>query len=211
MSTVLPSGSVAGALAILMNPYYMRTVLSEETHERLKWIKNEHERKVAVLLTDIGLDFVDYDVKIFEPPEPVIGEIDLAFESGNTLILVEVSAGRNSISDKQWAFFSKWANDQAIEKLREKIGKQSHAITRIHFHLRPPPSNMGGPEAVGVARPGSGNMICYKDDFDRLASMVEHGGVIKDNFVQALADDPDSSSDARRKLGINIGLGMSDH
>ena len=191
--------------------YYMRTVLNKETDEHWKWIKNEHERKVAILLANMGLDFVDYDVKILEPPEPVIGEIDLVFESDNTLILVEVSAGRNSISDKQWAFFSKWTNYQAIEKLREKIGKQSHVITRIHFHLRPPPSNMGGPEAVGVARPGSGNMICYKDGFDRLASMVEHGDVVKDDFMQALADDPDSSRDARGKLGINIGLGMWDH
>ena len=105
MSTVSHSGSAVGALTILMNPYYMRTVLSEETHEHLKWIKNEHERKVAVLLTNMGLDFVDYDVKIFEPPEPVIGEIDLVFESDNMLILVEVSAGRNSISDKQWLSF----------------------------------------------------------------------------------------------------------
>ena len=70
MSTVSPSGSVVGALTILMNPHYIRTVLNEETHECLKWIKNEHERKVAVLLTNMGLDFVDYDVKIFEPPEP---------------------------------------------------------------------------------------------------------------------------------------------
>ena len=184
--------------------------MSEETRERLKWIKDEHERKVAVLLEDIGLDFVDYDVKIFEPPKPVIGEVDLVFESGNTLILVEVSAGRNSISDKQWAFFSKWANDQAIKALVEKIGKQSHPITRVHFHLRPPPSNMGGAEAVGVARPGSRNMICYKDDFDRLTGMVGQDGAMRDDFVQALAGDPDSSRDARGKLGINMGLGMID-
>ena len=174
--------------------------MNEETRQRIEQIDNEGEKKVAVLLSNMGFDLVDFRVEIPDSPKPKIGEIDLVFESGHTLLLIEVSTGKNAISDKQWAFFCKWSNNQAVAALTKRLGKQSHKITRTYFDLRQVPENIGGPEAVGIAKPGSTNMICYQKDFERLGDRGDED--IKGDFVQALSDDPDSSRDARRKLGI---------
>ena len=203
--TVMRTGRLNASRHGNLYEFVRRTeTLDGETRERIGRIINEYERKVATLLSDMGLDFVAANVEIPDPPKPNIGEVDLVFESGNTLLLVEVGAGKNSVSDKQWVFFFKWANDQAIAALMEKIGKPSHIITKTYFDLRSPPENMGGPEAVGVAKPGSGNMICYQEDFDRMAERIRRGDAIKDDFVQALSNDSDSSGDARRKLGTRM-------
>lgn len=196
-------------MTIFMNLHNTCNMLDEEIHEHLEEIHDKHEKEVAYLLWNMGLVFVAHNVVIPDLPKPNIGEIDLIFESDDTLILVEVSAGRNAVSDKQWTFFFKWSNDQAVRVLREKIGKQFHTITRVYFDLRLPPENMGGPEAVGVAKPGSGNMICYQDDLIRLRAMIKQGGLVKDNFVQALKGDPLISKYARRKLGIRVRFGLT--
>ena len=46
----------------------------------------------------MGLDFVEANFELRNCPERSVGEVDLVFKSGCTLLLVEVSAGRNSVS-----------------------------------------------------------------------------------------------------------------
>ena len=78
-----------------------------EARDRIAGIPNDGERKVASLLHDMGLDFVCSDVELQDYPEPIIGEVDLVFGSGDTMILVEVSTGKHKIGKKKIGSFSK--------------------------------------------------------------------------------------------------------
>ena len=154
----------------------------------------------------MGLDFVDANVEIPYQSQPLVGEIDLVFEFDHTLFLIEVGAGKSNINDKKWAFFCKWANSRAIAVLKDKIDRHSHEITRIYFDLRHIPKGIGGPEAVGVAEPGSGNMICDKTDFKQLVDRIRRGDAIRDDFLLAVASDYSSSENARNRIGIRSGM-----
>ena len=78
-----------------------------EARDRITGIADEAEKKVAGLLLDMGFDFVDSNVMLQDYPKPVVGEVDLVFESGHILLLVEVGTGRNLVSNKKWSFFGK--------------------------------------------------------------------------------------------------------
>ena len=146
-------------------------------------MQTEGERKVERLLTDMGFGFVGANVVLQDPPKPVVGEVDLVFESGSTMLLVEVSEGRNLISNKKWNFFGKWGEGPALEALKERLGRRPQRTVRAYFDLRPTPENPGGPEAAGIAGPGSMNRICYQEDFGRLADGVGRGDYTKDDFL----------------------------
>ena len=145
--------------------------------------RTEGERKVERLLRDMGFDFVGANVVLQNPPKPIVGEVDLVFESGSTMFLVEVSEGKNLISNKKWNFFAKWKGGPALEALKEKLGRRPQRTVRAYFDLRPTPENPGGPEATGIAGPGSMNKIYYQEDFDRLADGIGRGDYTKDDFL----------------------------
>ena len=146
-------------------------------------MQTEGERKVERLLRDMGFGFVGANVVLQDPPKPVVGEVDLIFESGSTMLLVEVSEGRNLISNKKWNFFAKWKDGPALGALKEKLDLWPQRTVRAYFDLRPTPENLGGPEAAGIAGPGSMNRICYREGFDRFADGVERGDYTKDDFL----------------------------
>ena len=89
-----------------------------ETRDRIAEIPNDRERKVADLLHDMGLDFARSNVVLQDYPEPIVGEVDLIFGSGDTMILVEASAGRHDVSEKKRNFFSKWEDGPNVEALK---------------------------------------------------------------------------------------------
>ena len=155
----------------------------EEVRNYITRNGNEGEEKIATLLSNMGFDLADSNVVLQDYPRPVRGEVDLVYESGGILLLVEVSAGRHRISHKKRNFFGKWADGPLVEELKEKIGRQSHEIRRVYFDLRPRPENIGEPEAMGIDGPGSMNMICFQEDFDRLVDGVKRNGTIKDAFL----------------------------
>ena len=158
-------------------------MIKESIQVRIAEIDNEGERKVASLLSDMGFDLVGTHVVRQDYPGPVVGEVDLAFESGNTLLLVEVGTGKNSVSNKMWNFFGKWKDGPVLEALKKQLDRQSYETARVYFDLRPKPENPGGPEAAGIVGPESMNEICYQDDFDRLTEGVKRGDVTKDDFL----------------------------
>ena len=154
----------------------------EEVRDHISRIYNEEERKVATLLLDMGFGFVGSNVVVQDYPGPVLGEIDLVFESDNILLLVEVGAGKKP-SNKKWNFFGKWEDGPNVDALKKQLCMQSHETARVYFDLRMKPGNVGGPEASGITKPGSRNRICFQEDFDRLADGVKLGEVTRDDFL----------------------------
>ena len=154
-----------------------------EMRDRIAKIPDEREKKVACLLSDMGFDFVDANVVRQNYPEPIIGELDLIFQSGDVLLLVEVGTGRHKISDKKWDFFSKWADESNLKALKRQCNLQCQKTIRAYFDLRPEPENLGWVEMADIAKPGSMNKIYYEGDFDRLAERVERGDWSKDDFL----------------------------
>ena len=146
-------------------------------------MQTEGERKVERLLRDMGFDFVASNVVVPDPPKPAIGEVDLVFESGRTLLLVEVSEGRNLVSNKQWNFFAKWKDGPSLEALKEKLGLEPQRTIRAYFDLRPTPENRGAPETAGITGPRSMNKIYHEEDFGRLTEGVTSGECSKDDFL----------------------------
>ena len=96
-------------------------MLGEETRERVEQIRDRHERKVAYLLSDMGFDLVGSNIILQDYPDPIKGEVDLIFGSGDVLLLVEVSVGKHRISHKKRNFFGKWADGPLVEELKEKL------------------------------------------------------------------------------------------
>ena len=154
-----------------------------EARNRIARISNDGERKVAGLLHDMSLDFVRSNVVLQDYPEPIIGEVDLIFGSDDTMILVEVSAGRHDVSEKKWNFFSKWEDGPNVEALKRQCSLKYQNTVRAYFDLRPKPENPGWIETENVAGPGSMNRIYYKGDYDDFADRVKGKDWSKDDFL----------------------------
>ena len=154
-----------------------------EARDRIAEIPNDGERKVAGLLHDMGLDFVCSDVKLQDYPEPIVGEVDLIFGSGDTMILVEVSTGKHKIGKKKIDSFSKWEDESNVEALKKICGLQYKKTVRVYFDLRPEPENPDRTEVENIAGPGSMNRIYYEGDYDDFAKRVKGKDWSKDDFL----------------------------
>ena len=156
---------------------------SDEAPDRIAVIPNKEERNVAVLLRNMGLDFVGSNVVLEDYPEPAKGEVDLIFGVADTMILVEVGAGRHKISKKKMDFFSKWKDESNIKALKKQCDIQYQNTVRVYFDLRSEPENPGLAEVEDIAGPGSMNKIYYKDDYDDLVDRVKGKRLHKNNFL----------------------------
>ena len=132
---------------------------------------------------DMGLDFVHSNVVLEDYPEPAKGEVDLIFGDADTMILVEVGAGKHSISDKKQKFFSKWKDESNIKALKKQCDTQYQNTVRVYFDLRPEPENPGLAEVEDIAGPGSMNKIYYEGDYDYFADRVKCKEWSKDDFL----------------------------
>ena len=158
----------------------------DDALNRIAKIPNKDERKVATLLHGMGLDFVRSNVVLQDYPEQIKGEVDLIFGVADTMILVEVGAGRYSISDKKQKFFSKWKDELNIKDLKKQYDIQYQNTVRVYFDLRPEPENPGLAEVEDIAGPGSGNKIYYKDDYEDLVDRAKRKRLHKNNFLAEL-------------------------
>ena len=154
-----------------------------EARDRIAEIPNDWERKVASLLCDMGLDFVRSNVVLQDYPEPIIGEVDLIFGSGDTMILVEVSTGKHKIGKKKIDSFSKWEDESNVEALKKICGLQYKKTVRAYFDLRPEPENPDRAEVENIAGLGSMNRIYYEGDYDDFAKRVKGKDWSKDDFL----------------------------
>ena len=159
---------------------------SDEAPNRIAGISNKEERKVAILLHGMGLDFVCSNVVLQDHPEQAKGEVDLIFGVADTMILVEVGAGRHKISRKKMDFFSKWKDESNIKALKKQCDIQYQNTARVYFDLRPEPENPGLAEVEDIAGPESMNKIYYKDDYEDLVDRVKGKRLHKNNFLAEL-------------------------
>ena len=150
-------------------------------------IRTEGEKEVERLLRGMGFGFVASNFVLQDYPDPIAGEVDLVFECGDTLLLVEVGGGRHKISAKKKGFFERWKEGLDLEALRERLGIRPQRTVRAYFDLRPRPSNPGWPEVAGSAALGPMNRVFYREDLDRLAEGVAGVKYTKADF---LADFP---------------------
>lgn len=144
----------------------------------------EAELKVVGLLRDMGFNHLDSNVEPQDHPEQIIGEVDSIFKCGHTLLIVEVGTGRHRISDKKKKFFSKWESGPSLDALIRKINWKPRRTLRVYFDMRPRLSSPGRHDLDDTTGPGTGNRICYQDDFDRLMEGARSGIMIKHDFLQ---------------------------
>ena len=154
-----------------------------EARDQIAEIPYGKDRKVAGLLHDMDLDFVRSNAKLENYPEPIRGEVDLIFGTGDTMILVEVGAGRHAISEKKRKFFSKWKDGPNVEDLKIQHNLQYQKTIRVYFDLRPEPENPGLVELENIAGSGSMNRIYYEGDYDDFADRVKGKDWSKDDFL----------------------------
>lgn len=144
----------------------------------------EAELKVVDLLRDIGFNHLDSNTKLQDHPEQIVGEVDSIFKCGHILLIVEVGTGRHRISDKKKKFFSKWKNGPNLDALIRQIGWEPRNTLRAYFDMRPKLSSPGKHDLDDTAGPGTGNRICYYDEFDDLVRGVKSGSITKNDFLQ---------------------------
>ena len=145
--------------------------------------RTKGEMEVCVLLSDMGFVHVGHNVILQDHPSSTKGEVDLIFEYGNILLLVEVSADRHWASEKKRKFFHKWSDGPLLEELKKKIDRCSHEVRRAFFDMRPEPENQGAPEVEGIDKPGTMNKILFQGDYDRLASSTRQDAVTPKDFL----------------------------
>lgn len=158
--------------------FMKKTTLSQEMDGE------EAELRVASLLQAMGFGLVDRNVKLLDSAGQAIGEIDSVFKCGRTLLIVEVGTGRSSISDKKKGFFDKWKDGPTLDTLIRLIDWEPRRTLRAYFDMRPRLLNPGKHDLNGTAGPGTGNRICYQEDFDGFAEDVRRGSMTKNDFLQ---------------------------
>ena len=144
----------------------------------------EAEIKVANLLQAMGFGLVGRRVKLLDSTGQTIGEIDSVFKCAHTLLIVEVGTGRSSISDKKKGFFDRWGDGPTLDALLKQLDRRPRRTLRVYFDMRPRLSNPGKHDLDGTAGPGTGNRICYQENFDGLTEGVKSGSVTKNDFLQ---------------------------
>ena len=145
---------------------------------------NEAELEVANLLQAMGFGLVGRNVKLLDASGQTIGEIDSVFKCAHTLLIVEVSTGRNLISNKKKGFFDRWKDGPTLDALLKQLGRKPRRTLRVYFDMRPRLSNLGKHDLDGTVGPGTGNRICYQEDFDGFIENVKSDSVIKNDFLQ---------------------------
>ena len=162
---------------------YAHMLDEENEQDCRKSFRTREEMEVSVLLSNMGFVHVEHNVILQDYPSPIKGEVDLVFEYGNILLLVEVSADRHWASEKKQKFFHKWSDGQLLGELKEKIDRRSHEVRRAFFDMRPEPENPGAPEVEGIDGPGTMNKILFQGDFNRLLADTRQDAVTPKDFL----------------------------
>ena len=89
-----------------------------------KSFRTKEEMEVCVLLSYMGFVHVGHNVILQNYLSQIKGEVDLIFEYGNILLLIEVSADRHWTSEKKRKFFHKWSDGPLPGELKEKIDRR---------------------------------------------------------------------------------------
>lgn len=147
----------------------------------------EAELKIANLLQAMGFGLVGRKVKLLDSTGQTIGEVDSIFKCGHTLLIVEVGTGRSSISDKKKGFFDRWKDGPTLDALMRQLGRKPQKTLRVYFDMRPRLSSPGKHDLDGTAGQGTGNRMCYLEDFEGFLEKTKRGGMSKNDFLEGFS------------------------
>jgi len=145
-----------------------------EMEKKFTEMNNDEERNVANLLLDLGLTFVDANVRRGESPQEYLGEIDSLFTWNEYLFLIEVSKEKNS-NEKKFTFFTKWADNEILELITKPRMLQSKKIIRVYFDLSTKTPENKSPYLQILTRPHRMNKVAYLDDYENFLNFVKSG------------------------------------
>ena len=145
-----------------------------EIEKKFAEMNNDEERNVADLLLELGLTFVDANVRRGESPQEYLGEIDSLFTWNEYLFLIEVSKERNS-NEKKFTFFTKWADNEILELITKPRMLQSKKIIRVYFDLSTKTPENKSPYLQILTRPHRMNKVVYLDDYENFLNFAKSG------------------------------------
>ncbi|MGI0057758.1 MAG: hypothetical protein ACREAK_10365 [Nitrosarchaeum sp.] len=129
----------------------------------------EYDRKVSDFLTKIGFSSLDSGLEFKKSKAEIAREIDLLFTYQNCLFIIEVSTVQSGRNYKILAFMYRWSKRRNLERIREKHPEIPNNVMRIFFDLsKDTPENKS--QDVEESTEDPGNMVIYKDVFDKLYS-----------------------------------------
>ena len=135
----------------------------------LPTISDVHEYKVAEFLEKLGFTFLASRLGFKKSEAEMSREIDLLFTYQNCTFIVEVSTVKTRRNEKIVVFMYKWSKRKNLERLKEKFPTIPKNVMRIFFDLsKPIPENKS--QEVEEVIEDKGNMVIYKDEFEKLNS-----------------------------------------
>jgi Holliday junction resolvase-like predicted endonuclease len=136
-----------------------------EIEKKFVEMNNDEERNVANLLIDLGLTFVDSNVRLGDSQKEYLGEIDSLFTSNSYLFLIEVSKEKSS-NEKKFTFFTKWADKDILEIITNQYKLQLEKVIRVYFDLSTKTPENRSPYLQILTRPDKMNKVAYRDDYE---------------------------------------------
>ncbi len=144
--------------------------MPEGSGELERKIRETHDagiKRVGELLLNFGLSprLVDEDIR---DGSSLVGNIDLAFELENRILLIEVSEQRENRNEKILSWFQKWSSPHHLELVQSKIGRTyPQKPFRVYFDLtRSPTSTDLGPIPSSLREAEHYNAILFQDDIE---------------------------------------------
>jgi hypothetical protein len=135
-------------------------------------MENDSERKVARFLQKIGFTFVDSNSNFGESLNELLGEIDSLFTLDDYLFLIEVSDEKIS-NEKKFTFFTKWADPDILDVIKNKYELRPKKIIRMYFDLyTQTPTINKSPLLQILTKAGKLNIVVYSDNYDSLVNSV---------------------------------------
>ncbi len=145
-----------------------------EMEKKFSEMNNDEERNVANLLLDLGLTFVDANVRIGESQQEYLGEIDSLFTWNDYLFVIEVSKEKAS-NEKKFTFFTKWADSDILELITNPRMLQSKIVIRLYFDLSTKTPENKSPYLQILAKPFKMNKVAYLDDYYNFLNFTKSG------------------------------------
>lgn len=145
-----------------------------EMEKKFAEMNNDEERNVANLLLDLGLTFVDANVRIGESSQEYLGEIDSLFTWNDYLFLIEVSKEKTS-NEKKFTFFTKWADNDILEFITKSRMLQSKKVIRLYFDLSTGTPENKSPYLQILTKSFKMNKVVYLDDYEKFLNFTKSG------------------------------------
>lgn len=139
----------------------------KDVQEKVRSTSDVGIKRVGEFLLNLELTPKLVDEDIYDGSN-IIGNIDLAFELDNRLVLIEVSEQHKGRNEKILAWFQKWSNPHNVDLVQKKIGYHfPPKYFRIYIDLTRNSSNPElGPIPPNLKDADENNAILFRDDIE---------------------------------------------